>query len=307
MATQVTGKVGPDITETTVVLNLTIGKVGNRKKIDTNREDVMQTDVDREMLHLSKELFDAEEYDACRSFLRGLKTKIRYMSVPYLLKGGMYLVKAEAIEEVESALVKAQKDFKPLVKQFADVVDKRRDESKERLGVAFDAADYPNANQVMAAFSISWRWLSLSTPSKLKQISKAFFEREAKKAEEGMKSIVENAQMMLLKELAEISSHIVDRLTPDDKGKRKTFQKTIVSNVIEYLDTLKFRKLTDNEAVDAQIGKMRALLSGVTPESLKENDKLRADVADGFKKVSKALDKALVDQPRRFMDLGSEE
>lgn len=295
-----------DIAQATVVLSLDLGAVRNRRKIDSD-SDVIETEVDRSMLHISKELFDAAELKACYGFQAELKWRVRHMTVPSLMKGGVYLVKVENVEKTEALLTKAKADFEPLVRAFADVVDQRRDESKERLGPAFNEADYPNHAQVLDAFFIKWRWLTMTTPSSLKKISATFFEREAKKAEVAMQSIVENAETLLLDEMSKLAEHMVDRLTPDEDGKPKTFRDSLTSNVSEFLVALRDRNISNNPAIEAQAERIQQLILGIDPKTLRKNDRLREDVASGFKAVRESIDALVISRPRRYMSLGDEQ
>src|SRR5260221_6151704 len=171
------------LSDPTVVLNFQLGRVSTRKKLKSDTTTVT-TDIDRSMLHLAVELFDAVELDACCTFQGKLRQRLRALTTPStVLRNGMYLVSVHAVEAIETLLNDAKIEFAPLVEAFADVVDKRRDESKLRLKDAYKEADYPTKAQVIDAFSIDWAWLTLSTPSSLKKINAALFQKESAKAE----------------------------------------------------------------------------------------------------------------------------
>src|SRR3972149_7655330 len=120
------------LADSTVILNLELGRVTNRRKLDSNTSAV-DTEIDRTMLHLSVDMFDAPELEKCLNFLYTVKAGVRSKTVPSFMRGGMYMVKIEAVEQVDELLETAEHDFAPIVLAFANVVDKRRDESKERL------------------------------------------------------------------------------------------------------------------------------------------------------------------------------
>src|SRR3972149_11329234 len=110
------------LAEATLILNLEIGKVSNRRKLDS-QTDAIETDVDRTMLHLSVELFDAPELKACQRYLWNLKAQVLAKTVPSFLRGGMYMVKLEAVKEIDDLIAEAQDGFQPVVQAFADVID----------------------------------------------------------------------------------------------------------------------------------------------------------------------------------------
>jgi len=291
-----------NITESTVVLNLELGRIGNRRRLAKDTDSI-KTDVDREMLHVAVDLFDAEELRECQNFLYALKARIRGYTVPSFLRGGMYLVKLEGVDQVERILNEAREGFRPLVDAFAAVSDTRREEAKERLGSAYDPAAYPTPDQIRGKYRISWRWLTLNTPSSLKKISKALFDQEKQKAEEQLHSAVEEINKLLAAEAKKLADHLVERLTPDEDGKAKKFRDSSVQNISEFLDTFNIRNIGDNQDLNKQVERMRKLLNGVSPDDLRKSDQLREDVAGKFSEMSKQLDLLIVDKPARFLDL----
>jgi len=302
MATQTTNVAPQSLAEATVVLNLELGRVSNRRRLSSST-DAVETEIDRDMLHLSIDLFDAEELRKCWNFLYALKARIRAFTVPSFLRGGMYLVKVEGVETVEAMLTEAQQEFLPLVQAFAEVIDERREESKERLGPAYDAGLYPSADQVISAFSVSWRWLSLSTPSSLKRISKAFFERERQKADENFQMAIEGINKMLASEAKKLVEHAIERLTPDEDGKAKQFKANSFNNITQFLEKFSFRNIGSSEELTQQIERMRGLMDGVSPEDVRTSDKLREDLSKGFERVAVSLDKLIVAKPTRFINI----
>jgi hypothetical protein len=290
----------PQISDSTVVLSLELGRVSNRRRIKSDTEAIT-TDIDRSMLHLGVDLFDAPELRACQNFLVKLKASIKLLTVPSFFRGGMYLVKLEAFEQVDKLIEEAKEEFKPLVEAFANAVDQRRDEAKERLKGAFNAALYPNREQVLAAYSISHQWLTLATPTSLKKINMALFERERVKAEEALKVATEGITALLATEAKHLSEHLIDRLTPDADGEAKQIRKGSVNGITEFLSTFHLRNIGTSEELDAQVEKIKRLMTGVDVVDLRGNETLRNDVAKGFKEVASALDALIVDKPKRYM------
>jgi hypothetical protein len=289
------------VADNTVILSLEIGQVTNRRKLNSNTEAV-ETEIDRTMLHLGVDLFDAPEQKQCQKFITALKAKINLYTVPSFFRGGMYLVKHEAVEQVDLIVEKAIEDFKPIVQAFADVVDQRRDESRARLKEAFNIKHYPTREQVMAGYRIEKHWLTMSTPQSLKQISASFFEREKAKAEESLKVATEEITKLLAAEAKHLTSHLIERLTPDADGKAKIFRNSAVTNISEFLATFNLRNIGGSEELNAQIGKIKQLIDGIDPESLRANITLKDSVSQGFKDVAGELDKLIIARPSRMFD-----
>lgn len=288
------------IAEATIVLNLDLGKVTNRRRIKSDTEDIT-TEIDRAMLHVGVDLFDAPELRACQNFQAQLKAQIKLYTVPSFFRGGMYLVKLEAVEKVNEIIEKAKIDFIPVVTAFADVVDQRRDEARERLKGAFSPESYPSREAVLSVYRIEHRWLSMSTPTSLKKISIALFERERMKAEESLRMATDGITALLASEAKALSDHLVERLTPSEDGKPKQIRKSVVANISEYLATFNLRNIGTSEELNTQVDRIQKLIEGVDAQDLRMNETLRDDVKKGFTEVAATLDRLIIDKPKRFM------
>lgn len=288
------------LTEATVILNLDFGKFTNRRKISSDSESI-DTDIDRDSLHVGVDLIDAPELRACQTFQSRLKAKIKPYTVPSFFRGGMYLVKLEAVQIVNDIIKKAKVDFVPIVQAFADVVDVRKEEAKDRLKGEFDASLYPTREDIIAVYRIENSWLSMTTPTSLKKISVEFFELEKAKAEETLKAATENITAMLAAEAKGLGDHLLERLTPNEDGTPKQLRKSAVNNITDFLSTFKLRNIGSSAALENQILRMQELVKGVDAKDLRMDESLRTDLASGFKEVTTALDRLVIDRPKRYM------
>jgi hypothetical protein len=290
-----------EIAASTVILNLDLGKVTNRRIVSSDSESI-ETDIDRKMLHVGIDLFDAKELRDCINYQQSVKYAIKKKyCVPSFLRGGMYMVKVEAIERVEEILKQAQDAFGPVVEAFASVVDKRRDEAKERLKGEFDASLYPDHDEVIEKFRIDWSWFSVGTPESLKKISESFFEQEKGKYSKSLQAATDGVNVLLAAEAKKLAEHLVERLTPDEDGNPKQIRKSAIGNVKEFLDSFSLRAIGTSEELSAQVERISKLVSGVNASDLKVSDDLRKTVSEGFKEVAAKLDSMIVSKPKRYM------
>lgn len=289
------------VAEGTVVLSLELGKVTTKRTVSSNTEKV-DTEIDRNMLHLSVDLFDAPEQKKCQSFLTKLKAAVKHETVPSFFRGGFYLVKLENVEAVDKLIEEAIEEFKPVVKAFADVVDQRRDEGIKRTQGVVNLKHYPSREQVLAAYRIEKRWLTLGTPQSLKQISAGFFEKEKQRSEESFKTAGNLINQLLAVEAKGLTDHLIERLTPGPDGKTPIFRDKTVLNITEFLAKFNLRSIGTTEELNKQIEKMRQLLNNVDPKSLRDSDDLKASVRKGFEQVRESLDKLVAEPEERLFD-----
>jgi hypothetical protein len=298
-------EVETSLSEATVILNLDCGKFTNRRKISSSSESI-DTDIDRDSLHIGIDLIDAPELRACQNFQAQLKANLKPYIVPSFFRGGMYLVKLEAVQIVNDLIKQAKVDFVPVVQAFADVVDKCKEEAKARLKGEFDESLYPTRGQIMAVYRIEHSWLSMSTPTSLKKISIELFEQEKAKAEETIKAATDNITALLAAEAKGLSDHLIERLTPNEDGTVKQLRKSAVNNISSFLDTFKLRNIGTSGALESQILRMQELIKGVDAKDLRMNETLRNDIAVGFKEVTEVLDRLVIEKPKRYMATAEE-
>jgi hypothetical protein len=289
------------IQEETVILSLELGKVTNRRIVSSETENI-DTEIDRKMLHVGIDLFDAKELRDCINYQQSVKYEIKKKyAMPSFLKGGMYMVKVAAVPLVEAILKQAQESFPPVVEAFVAVLDTRREEAKQRLKGEYDESLYPTAEQVRDTFRIEWSWYSVGTPESLKKISEEFFQQEKNKHAKSLELASDGINSLLAAEAAKLAKHLVERLSPDDEGNQKQIRKSAVDNVRGFLETFQLRSVQTSEALQEQITKIEKLVSGVDARDLRVNDGLRATVSEGFKEVAAALDALVVAKPKRYM------
>ena len=100
-------------------------------------------------------------------------------------------------------------------------------------------------------------------------------------------------------ELSAMVAHLVDRLTPGDDGKIKTFRDSAVNNVHEFFEQFRSLNIHSSRQLDELVDTAQRLLKGVRPGQLRNNESLRNQVSSGLSAVKASLDSLIVDQPRR--------
>jgi hypothetical protein len=81
------------------------------------------------------------------------------------------------------------------------------------------------------------------------------------------------------KRLIEGLAHVSDRLTPDESGERKMFQRTMLEKLAETVSSVRALNITRNEALDKMAAMTEKAIENVDIDFLKENETARD--ADG--------------------------
>jgi hypothetical protein len=98
--------------------------------------------------------------------------------------------------------------------------------------------------------------------------------------------------------------HLIDKLTPDERGNRKVFHETSLTKLQEFCATWDVRVPggVDNQLA-ALVSRAKELVRDVDPELLKSNDAAREYIRDGFAAIKDALDPMIVLKPKRAIHI----
>lgn len=287
----------PNLTDVTVCISLTTGHPGQRRKLAPS--DVTRDGVPTEPLHVSKSVLDCAELKAVIRRECDSREWLRSRALPSPLKQGIYLLPVTLVERVDAKLAEDRAEWESLIEAFFKKLPTIIEADREKLGELFDPRDYPNPARLRNTFVWETRYLSFSTPGKLKEINAALFKREADKAAADLKSAVEDIKALLRVEMKGLVDHMLDRLTPDTDGKRKVFRDTLVGNLSDFLGVVDLRNVTGDSELQALAAKAKALLDGVDAQLLRDEEGVREAVAGGFVNIKAELDKLVTNAPTR--------
>jgi predicted DNA-binding protein YlxM (UPF0122 family) len=284
-----------DIMNRCVALVITFSGIGNHRKVDNKKVEV---DADKDWIGVSKMLFDSPEKEEI-DYLDGLTRGYVIDRCSLILKNGIYLVATDFTEEIQAELTKRDGERRKLVEKFVEAYDSLVAESRNRLRGLFNAKDYPSVQEIRDAYKMTWRIISWDTPANLKNVSKELYELECKKAAAAALQMRQDIEQILAASMAELVQHLVDRLTPEPGGKKKVFRDTAVTKLQDFLTTFNTRNVTNSAQLRAMADKAKQLIEGVDPADLRESQRTREVVRDGFAKIAKAVDGMIVNKPTR--------
>lgn len=320
------GDAAQDLMERTVILHLTLGGLGTKKKVkrsavrvrkasktetveeEQGPESVLpleaaQGDPDQAFVHVTKDIIHSKELSNVRKQTTAIRKFVSSNSVPSFLRGGMYLVRVDAIEDVDAQLLRMKGTLRGLIELFIAAYPGLIVEAQAKLGALFRPGDYPTVEQVREAFTWDLRLLTFSTPSTLQHISQALFEREKLKMVKDVESAAEDIKLLLRAQAREILDHVVERLTPGEDGKPKVFRKSLVGNAVDFLKSFNARNVVDDRELAAIMAQVGTMLEGVDAGQLRKEEGLREAVRAKATEIRERLDTMVSDRPKRDISL----
>jgi hypothetical protein len=265
----------------------------------------VQTDL--EMLKVSKKVIDAPEMEAIQKLDTQIRRFLMTRALPSIFQAGVYLIPDNLVPEVDMVLQNFSNTRKGLVQELITALPRIKSDSKERLCDLSEDNDVLVEEKMAAAFSMKFEYISYGVNEKLRKINADLFEREKVKSEERFREAEDQIKLALRIAMADLTAHMVDRLTGGQDGKRKVFKKTMLTTMNEFLENFNSRNIVKDKDLEGLVDKAKQLLAGVDPETLRENEGLRDGVLHGFEQVKTQLDTMLENAPVRMMRLADED
>jgi len=246
----------------------------------------------KERLKLSKKLIVSEEYDAIKSFFGELRSWTYDHTVPSFFKEGFQLCSnhPEALQALIDKYEKAiTTDLPALVDKLIaaypnQVLTARAD--LEPAGL-FNADDYPDADTLRDSFGIEYHFIAFTVPEGLPPELRA---TEEAKLQKTFADAGEEITLALRASFQELIAHATEKLTTEPGAKPKIFKDTLIGNILQFMETFENRNLMNDTQLEELVTKAREILTGVTPQKLRDLASVRENTRKQFEQIKTALD-----------------
>jgi hypothetical protein len=220
------------------------------------------------------------------------------LTLPYP-EPGIRLIKQGDVEPFHNKM----SDFRAELDEAVAALDRHYGELKaaarHRLGSLYDSDDYPP--ELRGLFGLEWDFPAVEPPDYLFQLSPAIYEEERARVAGRFEEAVRLAEQAFIGELSKLVSHLTERLTGTDNGQRKVFRDSLVNNLVEFFDRFRQLNVRSNAQLDELVDQAQRVVRGVEPQSLRDSDALRQQVATQLSAVASVLDGMMIDRPRRVI------
>jgi hypothetical protein len=209
--------------------------------------------------------------------LTAIKSKItRYWKEASLAfpEPGIRLIPQNRIEEFDQAMQSFEAELSNAVVLFDQSFAELKEAARIRLGDLFDASDYPVS--LADEFSVQWDFPNVTAPDYLRRLNPEVYRQQAR-----------------------LVSHLAERLAGTEDGKPKVFRDSTLTNLSDFFHRFRELNVNSNEQLDELVKSCEQLVSGVAPQSLRDNDSLRQSLSSNLESVRGSLDDLMVELPRR--------
>jgi hypothetical protein len=274
--------------------------LGVRKSLSTEQKGQAAESFGAERSYLSagKKLLDTSHpaFRAVTSVRGRIVSFWKGISLPYP-EPGIRLIRQDDLGTFTLQLTTLKAELDEAVAALDDKYGELKAAARGRLGALYSAADYPAT--LRGWFDVAWDYPSVEPPNYLRQLSPQLYEQEAARVAARFDQAVQLAEQAFVDELSGLVSHLAERLAGHDDGKPKVFRDSAVENLQEFFARFRHLNVRSSEQLEQLVGQAQQVVSGVMPQSLRESQSLRQQVAGQLSGVQSVLDGLLVDRPRR--------
>ena len=218
------------------------------------------------------------------------------LSLPYP-EPGIRLIRQDDVPVFDVQLTTLRAELDEAVAQLDEHFGELRAAARERLGRLYNPADYPDT--LIGLFKIEHDFPSVEPPEYLRELSPELYRQEQSRVTARFEEAVRLTEEAFLAEFGRLVSHLTDRLSGNDDGKPKVFRDSAVDNLSEFFQRFRTLNVRSSEQLDELVEQSQRIVRGIAPQSLRDNQFLRQQVAAQLSGVQATLDGLMVDRPRR--------
>jgi len=274
--------------------------LGTRKTLTTEQKAQAANTFGAEGQFLSagKKLLDTRHpaFKAVTSVRSRILSLWRGMSLPFP-EPGIRLIRQDQIDVFAEQLTGLKEELDEAVSRLDEHYAELKSAARVQLGSLFNPADYPDSLQGM--FQVTWDFPSVEPPDYLRQLNPEVYRQECERVTNRFDEAVQLAEAAFVEELQSLVSHVTERLSGQADGKPKVFRDSAIENLTQFFERFRNLNVRSNEQLDDLVSQCQQIVSGVEPQSLRDNQVLRMSVAGELSQVQSVLDDLLVDRPRR--------
>ncbi|HYE75230.1 MAG TPA: hypothetical protein VEF04_17945 [Blastocatellia bacterium] len=256
---------------------------GRKHDKKVSEEVAQQHNSDVDMGRFSKKLMpkEAPSLKAVTSILSRAREEHYRQTLPWSDEG-CRLLPASNYMEYAAKVRQFQAELAAALPQFVKDYPKLKKEAKKALNGLFNEDDYPSPDEIAERFALVVKFYPLPDAADFRvTLADDEVEEIRRQIEEDTNMSVLEAVDDLYGRLADAVDHIVNRLaTPDAK-----FKNTLISNLQEVVDLVPRLNLTGDKRLATLTKRIQSELLKVEPQQLREDETLRAEVAEKAKAI----------------------
>ncbi len=234
-------------------------------------------------------LKDNEHLVALNSYVGKIRDVHKRLTMPWS-NSGLRLLPTAQFFNYNKLMTEMLNEFWRLVKKFLDSYNDAVIDVELKMGNLFVRADYPTLEELEGRFNMTLQYTQVPEVGDFrvdlpKEAVDELTATMEKSYNQNYKAAMNDVWTRVHKYLANMS----ERLDYSDKEDKKKFNDTLVSNVTDMIELLRVCNVSNDSQMSVMANNLEEVMSGITPDALREDDYLRAETKQAVDDAIKAL------------------
>jgi len=286
--------------EETLGCKITIHRFGTSRQLPTEqvRQAAETFHASAGMMSASKKLLDRRDPRVKRvAAVLSQASQFWYASTIDFPVNGIRLINKKRIGTFNSRIQEMQETLAEACADLQAAWDEIKANARNTLGDLYNELDYPP--NIASMFSIEVDYPSVEPPNHLKELNPELYEAQQQKIAARFQEALAEAEEALTTSLADMVNHLVEKLSPEDDGKKKVLYESSVGNLMAFFDDFESVNIRSNEQLNHVVAQAKSILSGVDVKEIRKDGSLRQKLLDTLAPVKESLDGMVATKPSR--------
>jgi len=299
MTTSTTSSPIAGVARSALLVTLNISTYSGRKQDRRTQEEVTSSKSagSKRAASVYKNLFaECKELDDINKFQAKARQEHYRLTLPWSDSGDRLLPAANLVG-YQDAMGKYKTEFARLVDAFLDKYDTLVAAAAFQLGTLFDRKEYLSRNQVASRFAMESTFAPLPVAGDFRLDIESEIQQDLiNQYEAKAAAMLVQANQDAWARLHGVLSHMSDRLSIGEDGKKKIFHDTLIPNAEELCGLLTTLNVANDPALETARKRLENTLIGVSPKELREEDDTRAETKRRVDDILSSFDWADTDE-----------
>lgn len=281
-------------------VKLSFSWLGTQRKLsDAQTQQAASTfEASTDLLTASKRLIDTKTpaYRELTSIKSQASAYWRSMTLPYPQEG-VRLIRQSDVAAFEEKMREFRERLTAAAANLQLEYETLKNSAREKLGALYNPADYPASLE--GVFNISWEYPAIEPPNYLMSFNPELYAQEQSRVQRRFEAAVVMAEDAFAAKLEELISHLLERLTDEPDGTKKTFKSSAIENFREFYDEFQRMNVRSNAQLERLVERATNIVGGVDAAELRKNNDVRQTISNQMNEVKTALNNLVTNAPRR--------
>jgi hypothetical protein len=289
------------IPASSVLLRMIIQGTTFQKQVATGEVVDKDKDIDVRMVTTTKRMIDKKYVSEIQSLDGAMRSDLRRIGLqPKFLGTGNVVIPLSLVNYTMARINEYKAKREKLIDNLISSYEQAKQDARERSPDLYSEMDYPSVDDIRQMFQVSTNFYSVSLPEVLESVNETVYRETAELRRQQLSEAVDEIRLGLRAGMLELVTDLEGRVKSVGTEKQKRFTSGFTHEMKIFLDTFDGKNSIagDTELAD-MVNKARAVLDGVSPESIKNNVEVQVAIERTLGEIRQNLSEMVETRTRK--------